>query len=36
MLTRIYGAEDWDAAAEPRTVPKAAVHLDPDRVAGQR
>jgi phosphonate transport system ATP-binding protein len=36
MLTRIYGAEDWDAAAEPRTAPKAAVHLDPDRVAGQR
>ena len=36
MLTRIYGAEDWDAAPEPRAAPKAAVHLDPDRLAGER
>ena len=36
MLTRIYGAEDWDAAVETRTATTSAVHLDPDRVAAQR
>ena len=37
MLTRIYGAEDWEAAAPPhRTVRAAAPVLDPDRVAGER
>ena len=34
MLTRIYGAEDWEAAPAPR--PQTRPVLDTDRVAGER
>ncbi len=36
MLTRIYGAEDWEAAAPGRAEPGPAAVLDPDRIAGER